>query len=133
MSKEDIENMKALAKLLKNKHIPTHGDHLNDLIILVESINDYGPEPDPFSYNGYFNPSPGFSSRSHTPVRPDFTATEKTDNPLYPCPFCYSSDVFMDRDNGSQIVTCNSCTARGPEAQNKEEAINKWNEAHDHY
>ena len=45
------------------------------------------------------------------------------------CPFCKSGLNFVMDTIAGHWVRCSACGATGPNAKNREEAIDKWNKA----
>ena len=54
----------------------------------------------------------------------------RTINPLNlkDCPFCGGDDVSLLFQRGLKRVECNDCHARTQKCDNKENAINRWQE-----
>ena len=46
---------------------------------------------------------------------------------LRPCPFCGSSDLWINGDLDPKFVVCNKCLAFGPTAPTVTEATERWN------
>ncbi|WP_407179546.1 Lar family restriction alleviation protein [Bradyrhizobium sp. STM 3562] len=47
--------------------------------------------------------------------------------PLRPCPFCGSSDLWVNSDLEPKFVACEKCCAFGPTAPTVAEATERWN------
>lgn len=46
-----------------------------------------------------------------------------------PCPFCGGMNLQVaENDAGNPAVWCKDCRCEGPEADSKDEAIEKWNQ-----
>jgi Lar family restriction alleviation protein len=47
---------------------------------------------------------------------------------LKPCPFCgHEPEVYQDVRRNTYWVFCDYCGGKGPEIDDKERAINRWN------
>jgi len=57
------------------------------------------------------------------PARP----RELLEGELRQCPFC-GGGMFVLQDDDAHVVRCEDCNARGPEADDEEESVRKWNE-----
>ena len=48
-----------------------------------------------------------------------------------PCPFCGSSDLWINSDLEPKFVACKKCSAFGPTAPTITEATDRWNKRAD--
>lgn len=49
--------------------------------------------------------------------------------PIKPCRFCGSGDVYFDDGRSSTFIACHSCKACGPDGKSEAEAVELWNAA----
>lgn len=47
--------------------------------------------------------------------------------PLRPCPFCGSADLWINSDIDPKFVVCRKCRAFGPAAPTVTQAVEHWN------